>query len=183
MAEQFAKGVLFGIACEEEIMKKTLAAFVTVLVFSSCAALSACSSDGAQEPAQDATEPAAAEAQAPEASEPEYAASIDSLAPATDYEGMPAVLVTYSWTNNSDEAISAAAALSLKAFQNGVQLETGIVASDIDSEGYMAEVKPGAGTTFQMAYLIDDQSDVTVEVSELISFDDTPIAEQVFTLA
>ena len=46
----------------------------------------------------------------------------------------------------------------------------------------MAEVKPGAGTTFQLAYLLDDQSDVTVEVSELISLDDVILAEQVFTL-
>lgn len=164
-------------------MKKPMVSFVVAFALTSCMALAACSSESSQNPVQDAAEPAVAEAQAPEAPESEYAASIDSLAPATDYEGKPAVLVTYSWTNNSDKAISAAAALSLKAFQNGVQLETGIMTGGIDNDGYMAEVKPGAGTTFQMAYLIDDQSDVTVEVSELISFDDTLIAEQVFTLA
>lgn len=164
-------------------MKKTLSAIAVSVALSTCIALAGCASDDAQEPAEGASEPVAAEPKEAEAPESEYAATIDSLAPVSDYEGKPAVMVTYSWTNNSEKATSAAVALSMKAFQNGVQLETGIVTDGIDNDGYMAEVKPGAGTTFQMAYLIDDQSDVTVEVSELISFDDTPIAEQVFTLA
>lgn len=162
-------------------MKKPIAVFAAACMLASSMALAACSSEGAQEPAQDATEAAApAEEKAPESV---YAASIDALNPASDYEGKPAIVVTYSWTNNSDRATSAAAALALKAFQNGVQLEAGIVTGGIDGDGYMAEVKPGAGTTFQLAYLLDDQSDVTVEVSELISLDDVMLAEQVFTLA
>ncbi|MDO4443651.1 MAG: DUF5067 domain-containing protein [Slackia sp.] len=168
-------------------MKKSLVMIIASAALASFAALAGCASDdAAQAPAEDAAAPAASESAAPaeeEAPESKYAASIDALEPAADYEGKAAVVVTYSWTNNSDEAISAAAALSLKAFQNGVQLESGIVTSGIDSDGYMAEVKPGAGTTFQMAYLTEDQSDVTVEVSELISFSDALLAEQVFTLA
>lgn len=165
-------------------MKKPIVALVTACMLA-CMTMVACSNGEPQEPAQDSasSESASVETKEEQAPESEYAASIDDLVATTDYEGKPAVMVTYSWTNNSEEATSAAVALSLKAFQNGVQLDTGIVTGDIDSEGYMAEVKPGAGTTFQMAYLLDDQSDVTVEVSELISFDDSLLAEQVFTLA
>lgn len=165
-------------------MKKPIIAFATACALASSMALAACSSEGVQESSQDAAEPVAASASAEEkAAESDYAVTIDALSPATDYEGNPAVVVTYTWTNNSDESTSAMAAVIAKAFQNGVQLESAIVKDKIDNDGYMAEVKPGAGTTYQMAYLLDDQSDVTVEVSELISFDDTLLAEQVFTLA
>ncbi len=164
-------------------MKKPIIAFATACALASSMALAACSSEGTQEPSQDAAEPAAATPAEEKAAESDYTVSIDALSQTTDYQGKPAVVVTYTWANNSDEATSAAVALMAKAFQNGVQLETAIVSGDIDNDGYMAEVKPGAGTTYQVAYLIEDQSDVTVEVSELISFDDTLLAEQVFTLA
>lgn len=160
-------------------MKNTLPTILVSMAIASCVAFTGCASGETQEPAQEPAEPQ--EAQTAE-TESKYDATIDDLATATDYEGKSAVVVTYSWTNNSEEATSAAVALSLKAFQNGVQLESGIVTDSIDNDGYMAEVKPGAGTTFQLAYLLDDQSDVTVEVSELISLDDVILAEQVFTL-
>ncbi len=153
------------------------------VALASCIALPACSSGETESTPEATTEPVAAEQQEPEAAESSYAATIDAMTVGTDYEGKPAIIVTYSWTNNSDDAMSAAAALSMKCFQNGVQLETGIVTSDIDSDGYMAEVKPGAGTSFQLAYLLDDETDVTVEVSELISFSDDLLAEQTFSVA
>ena len=73
-------------------------------------------------------------------------------------------------------------AVSAKAFQNGVQLDTAIV-SDIDSQSSMNEIKPGATTTVQQAYLLDEQSQVSVECTELISLDDTVLAEKTFDVA
>ena len=123
-----------------------------------------------------------AEEQPVEEVQSEYDVTIDGATVTTDYEGAPAMIVDYSFTNNSDEATSFAVACSQKAFQNGVQLETAIVTEDLGN-GYLAEIKPGATTTARMAYSLTDQSDVTVEVSELISLDDTLLAQATFPAA
>lgn len=114
--------------------------------------------------------------------ESEYVVSIDGFTVTTDYQGAPAIIVDYTFTNNSDDATSFAVACSQKAFQNGVQLEIAIVSEDLGN-GYMAEIKPGATTTARMAYSLTDQSDVTVEVEKLISLDDTVLAEATFSVA
>ena len=125
---------------------------------------------------------------APPAAEPDvvdskYVVTIDSSTLGTDYEGKPVIIVSYTFTNNSDKATSFLVAVSPKAFQNGVELASGIVADgSVDSAALMSELKPGASIAVQSAYVLADQSDVTVEVSELFSLSDDLIATQVFTV-
>ena len=114
-------------------------------------------------------------------SKSKYAVTIDSWEAGTDYKGANAAIVTYTFTNNSDDATSFMVAISAKAFQNGVQLESAIV-TDIDSQDIMKEIQPGATITVQRGYLLDDNSEITVQCSELISFNDAILAEQSFTL-
>lgn len=133
----------------------------------------------------DASSAAGGDTQAAEpapAQEVDYAVTIDGCRVTEDYQGNPAVVVTYTFANNSDEAKSFMVALSPKVFQNGVELNTAI-GSDWDSEKYMSDVKPGASTTVEMGYELEDMSDVTVEVEELFSWDDVLLAEQTFSLA
>ena len=111
-----------------------------------------------------------------------YAITIDDCRVTEDYSGAPAIVVTYTFTNNSDEAESFMVAIADKCFQNGVQLDFGIV-DDIDSQSSMNEIKPGASITVEKAYVLDDQSDVTVECTELISFSDEVLAEKKFPVA
>ncbi len=146
--------------------------------------LTACGG-GASEPqadAETAPEEQAQEAEPEEAPQSKYAVTIDGSTVTTDYEGNPAMIIDFSFTNNSDEATSFAVACSQKAFQNGVQLETAIVMDDLGN-GYMAEIKPGATTQARLAFSLADESDVTVEVSELFSLDDTILAEATFSVA
>ena len=144
-------------------------------------ALAGCgSSDDA--PADDATGGQEEQAE-PEAPASDYAVTIDGATVTEDYEGNPAVIVDYTFTNNSDEATSFAVACSPKVFQNGVQLETAIVTGEDLGNGYMAEIKPGASTQARLAYSLSDQSDITVEVEELFSLDDTMLAEATFSVA
>ena len=146
--------------------------------------LTACGG-GASEPqadAETAPEEQAQEAEPEEAPQSKYAVTIDGSTVTTDYEGNPAMIVDFTFTNNSDEATSFAVACSQKAFQNGVQLETAIVMDDLGN-GYMAEIKPGATTQARLAFSLTDESDVTVEVSELFSLDDTILAEATFSVA
>ena len=112
-----------------------------------------------------------------------YDVSIDDATVGEDYKGNPALIVTYSWTNNSDSAKSFASALYPKCYQDGVQLGTAIVMSGIDSDGYMASVKPGHGTTLQMAYeLKDTETPVEIEVGELVNFNNEIIASKTVEL-
>ena len=110
-----------------------------------------------------------------------YEVSIDDMTVGEDYQGNPALIVTYSWKNNSDKSSSFAATLHPRCYQNGVQLNNAIVLSGIDSEGYLADVKPGAGTSLQMAYeLKDTESPVDVEVYEFASFKGDPIISKTY---
>ena len=77
-------------------------------------------------------------------------------------------VVDYTFTNNSDEATSFMVATIDKAFQNGVELDTGMV-MNINNEAAMKDIKPGASVQVQQAFKLADQSEVTVEVEELLS--------------
>ena len=109
----------------------------------------------------------------------EYEVTIDSASMTTDYEGNPALVVNYTWTNNSDEATSFAVAFDETCFQNGVEREMAIV-SDVDTSNYMNEVQPGSTAEVTLCYELEDESEVTVEVRELFSLDDTVLAEKTF---
>lgn len=109
----------------------------------------------------------------------EYEVTIDSASMTTDYEDNPALVVNYTWTNNSDEATSFAVAFDETCFQNGVEREMAIV-SDVDTSNYMNEVQPGSTAEVTLCYELEDESEVTVEVKELFNLDDTVLAEKTF---
>lgn len=97
---------------------------------------------------------------------------------ATDYEGNPVCIITYSWTNNSDETTSAMYEISEKAFQDGVELDSAYFILDTsvyDSGTSMKEVRPGATADIQCAFILANQtSDVEFELSELFNFSKNP---------
>lgn len=87
-----------------------------------------------------------------------------------DYDGNKAVVVTYDFTNNSEEAISAIAALYIQAFQDGVQLETAFVMDDsaYNAETSMKDIKPGITLEdCQDVFVLTSDSPIEIEVSEL----------------
>ena len=53
---------------------------------------------------------------------------------------------------------------------------------DADSDKYMTDVRPGTTITVEMAYELQDYSEIEVEVTELFSFSNDPIAYQKFSL-
>lgn len=102
----------------------------------------------------------------------DYHVEINSAFLVEDYGENPALVVNYSWTNNSDETTSAMVAVHEKAFQDGVQLDPAIL---ISVDGYeagtsMKEVRPGTTIDIQCAFeLTSNTSIVEFEISELIS--------------
>lgn len=104
-----------------------------------------------------------------------YYIEIKSAALTTDFEGNPAIVITYSWTNNSEETTSADVCFLEKAFQNGIQIDSAIIGkSDIyDSMLGMKDIRPGATLDVQAAYLITSSTAIVeFEVSELFSLSD-----------
>lgn len=115
----------------------------------------------------------------------QYAVTIDKCTAATTYDGKAAIYVDYTFTNNSQKATEPIAAVSCQAFQNGVQLDTAILTNTTgyDAANGMKEIKSGASLTFQEAYVLDDTSTVSIEVSNLFSFGDKTIVTQDFNVA
>ncbi len=110
----------------------------------------------------------------------DYQVSILGARSGTDYEGNPVIIVEYDFTNNSDKNVSYMLAITDKAFQNGVQMESPIMLSD-DSNytpgDKMKDIQPGGSIKVEQAYILQDGSDVTVEVTESFSFSDTKLTK------
>lgn len=88
---------------------------------------------------------------------------------ADDYNGKPAIVVTYAWTNNSEETTTSITAVSGKAYQDGVELDPAILigVDGYDAGSTMKNVKPGATIDVQWAYLLSsDTSVVEYEVTD-----------------
>ena len=101
-----------------------------------------------------------------------YYVEIKSAVLTSDYGGSPAILITYSWTNNSQETTNALSAFIERAFQDGVQLDSATILStnpQYSSGTALRDVRPGATTDVQRAYLISDSgSPVEFEVFEFL---------------
>ncbi len=135
------------------------------------------SSQLANGPSENGTDSTSSDTSVPQSSDSgklgDFEISILEARKSTDYEGKPALIIGYKFTNNSAENKSFAVAVRSKAYQNSVQLESAILAGSdetYNSQNYMKEVQPGGTLDVELAYLLQDETnEVTVEVSELIS--------------
>ena len=88
---------------------------------------------------------------------------------ATDYDGSKILIVTYTFTNNSDEAECFGYAVIDKAYQDGIELgdvwsSYGI--DDLSFDNKAKEIKPGKSLDVQCAYELNDETtDVEIEFS------------------
>lgn len=102
----------------------------------------------------------------------DYHVEIRDAELAADYAGNPAIVITYSWTNNSADTISAMAAILDKAFQNGVQLDEAIIGDDsvYDMAAQTRDVRPGTTIDVECAYLLTSgTAAVEFELSDFVS--------------
>ena len=101
----------------------------------------------------------------------DYTVEIKDAFMATDYEGKPALVVTYTWTNNSTETTSAMVALLEKAFQDGIELEHAVMGDveGYDDEAGWKDIRPGVSLDVDMAFSLRSESDVEVEVSNWLN--------------
>ena len=99
-----------------------------------------------------------------------------------DFQGEPVVIVTFEWSNNSDSNKMFGTVFSVKAFQGGVQCSENVLVEGVDITKQLSEMKPGITTQLSIAYSLEDNSDVTVEISPLISFSDKVVASRTFSM-
>lgn len=113
----------------------------------------------------------------------DYDVTIGDCAFGTDYEGNKMIVVNYDFVNNSEETIAPLWALSVQAFQDGVQLDVAIAldTSVYDAGVAQKELKPGASMTgCQSAFVLTSESPVEVEVAPLIG---DPVLFKTFEVA
>lgn len=116
----------------------------------------------------------------------DYTVEIQSATITQDYAGDPAIVIAYSWTNNSSETTSPLFSVSTSVFQDGVGLDSALITDDsvYDSRMHTADVRPGTTIEVQEAFsLYNMTSPIEVEITEAFAWD-TPqeIAYMMFTL-
>lgn len=94
-----------------------------------------------------------------------------------DYDGNSTVIINYNFTNNSDKSAEADIELEIKAFQDGVELESAYLenSSTYNGDNESKEIKPGITLKCQTAFVTSGTSNVEVEASELISLSDSKV--------
>ncbi|MFV0399542.1 MAG: DUF5067 domain-containing protein [Oscillospiraceae bacterium] len=128
-------------------------------------------------------EPPAASAGADSGDIGDYHVAITGAAMGTDYEGKDVLIVTYEWTNNSEETTSFIFSFTHQAFQNGIECESAIGVDGVESADSMKDIRPGATLEVKEAYVLGDTtSPVEVEVTELMSFTDSGMVTKTFDL-
>lgn len=135
------------------------------------------------EPVQDSPEPSQDDRPAPipipgSGTLGDYHVEIKDAFLLDDYQGNPAVVVTYVWTNNSQETTNAMTQLVEQTFQNGVELAMATITSSRQYEAgtSLRDVRPGAQSEVQCAFrLSNTTSPIEFEVSEFLSQSNTVV--------
>lgn len=93
----------------------------------------------------------------------------------TDYEGNPVGLLTVEFTNNSAENKAFITLVTATVFQNKKALDEALVLdapAGVDPDSLLDQLQPGGTTTVSQFYVLEDDSDVTVELEPLFSLGD-----------
>lgn len=93
---------------------------------------------------------------------------------AKDYEGKDVLVLTFEWTNLTDENTYFLLDVNVKCFQDGVALESAIMLDDTyPTTKDITEVKPGGTIEVAEAFILSNmESVVEIEVSPLFTLND-----------
>ena len=107
-----------------------------------------------------------------------FAIDIEDAVLTQDGDGKPALAVTFTWTNNSEETLSAWDVWQFYAYQDGIQVDTTWVFDNPDvtlDDKDSTRIRPGTSLTFQKVFsLFNDVSDVEVEVEQWYDYKQDP---------
>ena len=101
-----------------------------------------------------------------------------------DFGGNPCLIFYYDYTNNGTAASSAMVDVRVQARQNGKSLEAAVLADNEEAaDRFMAEIQPGETANVCQAFVLEDESDVTILAEEAFRFGDGQISSQVLKVA
>ncbi len=102
----------------------------------------------------------------------EYSVSINSYSVEENYDGSDVLIIDYSWTNNSKEETAFMYALRDIVYQNGVQCSSiSVYIDDVSTSDQMLKIKPGVTNNLKIGYKLQDQTNVTVVITDLMDRD------------
>lgn len=111
----------------------------------------------------------------------EYQIDIKSCRLAKDYAGKDVAIITYGFTNNSDDPSAFYVTFDCGVYQGGVGLNEAYILDDsanYNSDNQTKEIKKGASIDVEVAYELNDTTtDLEVEVKEFFSFNDDTITK------
>lgn len=99
----------------------------------------------------------------------------------SDYEEGDLLLVSYTFTNNSDETVAADTALMLQAFQDGVEIEQAFDSS-LTGDNASKNLRPGSSLECKALFKLSSTNDVEVEATEFLGMDESMVTK-VYTLS
>lgn len=99
---------------------------------------------------------------------------------AEDFGGSPCIVFYYDYTNSGTAASSAMVDVRIQALQNGKALEAAVLADNEEAaDNFMAEIQPGETVNVCQAFVLEDESDVTILAEEAFRFGDGQIVSQI----
>lgn len=110
----------------------------------------------------------------------DFGVQINDFELGQDYDGNPAILIAYTFTNSSEENTSAMFNVLGRAYQNGVELDSAIIMDNdsYSSEDLMKDVQPGVSIGLKEAYVLTSKTaPVEFEMTEAISFSDEKLGK------
>ena len=104
------------------------------------------------------------------ASASETTVKISDMFLSKDYEKKDVLVIKYEVTNGEDRPISFSTFFDDKVYQNGVECSSlAVFCDDVDSNTVLVNIKPGVTTIVEEGYLLNDMSDVEIEVKKLFT--------------
>ncbi len=94
----------------------------------------------------------------------------------SEYESGDLLMVTYLFTNNSQETVSADTALMLQGFQDGVEVDR-IFDSSLTGDNESKSIKPGASLDCKALFKLSSTNDLEVEATEFLGMDNSKVTK------
>lgn len=88
--------------------------------------------------------------------------------------GEKCVAVYFDFSNNSSENKAFYTVATVKAFQDGIELESSLFHVNDESHDSSAEIKPNVKVTVCEAFEVRNDSDIELEIEPWINFSDAP---------
>lgn len=98
-----------------------------------------------------------------------------------DFEGNKCLYYYYTFTNNGEENATAGIVANVQCFQDGSECEMAITDDTNDSMNNYAmnEVQPGGTVEVCQTFKLKSDTELTIEASELISFDNVKDTQKI----